>query len=387
MNYEKEYDQPYKFRVRAFNTIGNSFFQKKQYDSAAVYYRKALQMATEKKDTLLTGKAAANIGRIHFTKNSYDSAWVLFQTDYKNHKRERLFNEAAYAAQWMAKASLARGNRIAALDEAREAIRLLTLWPSDLYLRDTYYTMMQIFRATGNYDSAFYYSDRYRTLHDAIEKEVATSSLAVSKARLNSETSRYRIQKIKKEKQEQLFIRNSLMVAIIALFLIVVLVINRGRLKHKMAEEKAEKEKMLLEQKIQAAREQMRFLTTKAIEKTNLIEKLELQMKDKHATTEQAAILTELMQHTILTEEDWIQFKALFEKIEPFFFQKLKDSAADITMAEQRMAALTRLQLTSKQMAAMLGISIDSVHKTRQRLRQRLQLGNETNLDEYIAGV
>jgi DNA-directed RNA polymerase specialized sigma24 family protein len=51
------------------------------------------------------------------------------------------------------------------------------------------------------------------------------------------------------------------------------------------------------------------------------------------------------------------------------------------------MAALTRLQLTSKQMAAMLGISVDSVHKTRQRLRQRLQLGSDKNLDEYIAGM
>lgn len=387
MNYEKEYEHPYKFRVRALNAIGSSFFQKKQYDSAAVYYRKALQMAAEKKDTLLTGKTAANIGRILFTKNNYDSAWLLFAADYKNNKQERIYNEAAHAAQWMAKASLAKGNQVAALSEAREAVHLLSLWPNDSYLRDTYYSLMQIFKATGNYDSAFYYSNRYRTLHDEIEKEVATSSLAVSKARLNAEVSRYNIQRIQKEKQEQLFIRNSLMAAIIALFLIIVLVINRGRLKHKMAVEKAEKEKMLMEQEIQAAREQMRIFTTKAIEKTNLIEKLELQIKDSHATTEQAAILAELMQHTILTEEDWIQFKTLFEKIEPFFFQKLKENAADLTLAEQRMAVLTRLQLTSKQMAAMLGISVDSVHKTRQRLRQRLQLGNDTNLDEYIAGV
>ena len=51
------------------------------------------------------------------------------------------------------------------------------------------------------------------------------------------------------------------------------------------------------------------------------------------------------------------------------------------------MAALIRLQLTSKQMAAMLGISVDSVHKTRQRLRQRLQLNPDVNLDDFIAGI
>ena len=51
------------------------------------------------------------------------------------------------------------------------------------------------------------------------------------------------------------------------------------------------------------------------------------------------------------------------------------------------MAALTRLQLTSKQMASMLGISVDSVHKTRQRLRQRLQLGSDINLEEYVSNI
>jgi DNA-binding CsgD family transcriptional regulator len=60
---------------------------------------------------------------------------------------------------------------------------------------------------------------------------------------------------------------------------------------------------------------------------------------------------------------------------------------ADITVAEQRMAALTRLQLTTRQMASMLGISVDSVHKTRQRLRKRFTLGNDANIEEYIAGI
>ena len=58
-----------------------------------------------------------------------------------------------------------------------------------------------------------------------------------------------------------------------------------------------------------------------------------------------------------------------------------------ITVAEQRMAALTRLQLTNRQMASMLGISVDSVHKTRQRLRKRFDLTSDANLEIYIAAI
>lgn len=46
-----------------------------------------------------------------------------------------------------------------------------------------------------------------------------------------------------------------------------------------------------------------------------------------------------------------------------------------------------RLHLTTKQMATMLGISPDSVHKTKQRLRQRLQITPESTLEESVAAI
>ena len=98
-------------------------------------------------------------------------------------------------------------------------------------------------------------------------------------------------------------------------------------------------------------------------------------------------LISELSQQTILTEDDWDKFKSLFEKIFPLFFQRLKNTTAEITIAEQRMAALIRLQLTTRQMASMLGISIDSVHKTKQRLRRRFNIGADANMDEYIASI
>jgi len=56
-------------------------------------------------------------------------------------------------------------------------------------------------------------------------------------------------------------------------------------------------------------------------------------------------------------------------------------------VAENRLAALTRLNLTTKQIASMLGISVDSVHKSRQRLRQRFQVNGETNLEEVVSSL
>ncbi len=380
MNYETDYTDPYKYRIKALITIGTCFYSMNLHDSAHTYYQKALQLATQNKDTLLTSKVLGNIGRIIFAQKNMDSAYVLFSIDYLQHKKDSIYNEAANASQWMAKASLVMGRNSTALAEAKESIRLLGLWPNDPYLRDTYHTLTQVYRAIRNYDSAFYYNDRYKALNDSLEKEVATSSLAISKARLNDEVSRFNIQKLNKEKESQLLLRNIIIAGIVLLFLIILLFLNRKRLKEKIKIEKVEQEMVL-------AKEQMKMFTNNLIEKTNLIERLQMQIKDKAAITEQNAIISELSQHTILTEQDWSKFKTLFETIYPDFFKKLKDKFSDITVGEQRTAALIRLQLTTKQIASILGISADSVHKSRQRLRQRFQVDLNANLEELMVNL
>jgi DNA-binding CsgD family transcriptional regulator len=307
--------------------------------------------------------------------------------DYKASKETGYHDNAANSLQWAARTNLAMGNKTTALAEVREAFHLLKLWSDASYLRNTYYTATQIFREMGFYDSAFYYNNLWSALNDSLEKVVATSSLAISKARLNNETSRYAIQNLNKEKRTQLVLRNIMIAAILVFSFIVILVVNRQRLKEKLKTGKAELENLRMEQEMASAKEQMRMFTENIVEKTSLIEKLELQAKDKEASSEQQAIIAELTHQTILTEEDWTQFKALFEKIYAGFFLKLKEKFPDITIAEQRMAALTRLHLATRQISSMLGISVDSVHKSRQRLRQRFHVGADSNLEELVAEI
>ena len=172
------------------------------------------------------------------------------------------------------------------------------------------------------------------------------------------------------------------------------MLINGQRLKTKYKQNLAEKEKisaqqqtLLTQHEMESASIQLKMFTENIIEKTNLVEKLQQQLKNRTISFDEQQLISELSLQTILTEEDWDNFKLLFEKIFPMFFQRLKIISPDITVAEQRMAALTRLQLTTRQMASMLGISVDSVHKTRQRLRKRFNLGADANMEEYISGI
>lgn len=369
------------------NTAALGYHRQQKYDSAFFWYQTSLKIANTLKFDLWKGIIGGNMGQIYYEQKQYNTALALFLADHKFSTEGQLYDNAANSLQWAARTQVRLGNKSTALQYVREALHLLQQTPDMFYLRNTYVAAVEVFKAMGEYDSAFYYNTKYSALNDSLERVIALSGLAVSKARANDEKNRYNIQALLKEKEKQVLHRNLLITAIVLLGIVGFLVITRQRLKAKLQVERMEQEKQRMEQEIISAREQLQMFTENIIEKTSLIEKLEEQVKGNSVSAEQQLLITELSQQTILTEDDWIKFKTLFEKIHPLFFQQLKQKAADITLAEQRMAALTRLQLTSKQMAAMLGISVDSVHKTRQRLRQRLQLSNDINLDEYIAAV
>lgn len=371
----------------ACNTIALGFHRLQNYDSAFFYYNKAMLYADELKLDIWKGIISGNMGQIYFAQKKYDTALTLLQTDYNISKKDKLYDNAANSLQWAARTQLQLGNNEVALQYVREAFYLLEKIPNMNYLRNTYQAATEVFKSLENYDSAFYYNTKYGALNDSLERVVALSGIAVSKARANDEKSRYRIQSLQKEKEKQVFQRNILIAAIILFGVVGFLVITKQRLKAKLEVARAEQEKQRMQQEMVFAREQLNMFTENIVEKTNMIEKLEEQVRDKTVSTEQQMLITELGQQTILTEDDWIKFKLLFEKIYPTFFKQIKKTAPDITLAEMRMAALVLLQLTSKQTAAILGISVDSVHKTRQRLRQRLQLNSDVNLDDYIAGI
>jgi DNA-binding CsgD family transcriptional regulator len=65
----------------------------------------------------------------------------------------------------------------------------------------------------------------------------------------------------------------------------------------------------------------------------------------------------------------------------------LREKAADISLAEMRMAMLMRLQLDNKEMASILGISAESVTKSKRRLKARLLLEQNEDLETSILTV
>lgn len=84
------------------------------------------------------------------------------------------------------------------------------------------------------------------------------------------------------------------------------------------------------------------------------------------------------------SEEDWNVFEANFNQVHDEFFKRLKGEYPELTPGDLRLAAYLKMNLTSKEVAPLLNISLRGVENKRYRLRRKMGLGPEENLTEFL---
>ncbi len=86
----------------------------------------------------------------------------------------------------------------------------------------------------------------------------------------------------------------------------------------------------------------------------------------------------------INSEDDWKFFEDAFNNADKDFLRRIKAQHENLTNHDLRLCAYLRLNLSSKEIAPLLNISVKSVEMKRYRLRKKLDLPHPENLTDYI---
>jgi ligand-binding sensor domain-containing protein/DNA-binding CsgD family transcriptional regulator len=94
----------------------------------------------------------------------------------------------------------------------------------------------------------------------------------------------------------------------------------------------------------------------------------------------------------ILSEEerinaDWDHFAVHFDKVHNDFLIVLKEKFPDLKPHELRLCAFLRMNLSSKEVAGLMNISVRGVEISRYRVRKKLQIPTEVNLAEFLLSI
>ncbi len=121
----------------------------------------------------------------------------------------------------------------------------------------------------------------------------------------------------------------------------------------------------------------------------NIIKKNEFltQLKNKLAEANKKEDIQEvisIINKNIAEKDNWKLFKEAFDNADKDFLQSVKKEHPNLTSNDLKLCAYLRLNLSSKEIAPLLNISVRSVEIKRYRLRKKMNLEHDQGLVEYI---
>jgi tetratricopeptide (TPR) repeat protein len=368
-------DQGYKDGIaRALGNIAEVYEIEKNDSLALQYYQQSLTINEAINDQSAVSSILNAMGEIHFRRAEYDESFRVQQQALKLAIETGSVNLQSDIYIALSNIYLIENNPGQALHHATRALETGREIDSKRNVADSYFQLSKVHAADRNYPKAYEFQSLYIALNDSLKSSENLSSIEKVKANYELDKKELEIKALNHEMHVKIIRRNSFIAACLALLVIGALVYNRQR--------------MIMNKRLESKRQLLNFYTHNLQEKSEMIDKInhDLETLKQRSVEEDTEIdkFNKILHAAILTDEDWENFKKAFEEVYPRFFAKLRYHYPDITVSELRLSALIKLKLSLKESASMLGISPESIKKSRYRLRKKFDLPEKETLEDFI---
>lgn len=358
-----------------YQNLGYFHIQSNQISSAIRYIHKGLKLSN---DPGKTGGLYTYLAQAMALNNLPDSAeyyhkQAIYNTKQSGSSSREIFSQLAYAS------FLRTHNRDA---EAHNLLLIIKKnyqihgWMDQMLFKELHITSLHL----HNNQDALQYFTVLEHLRDSVK-----TSMNLQKAlyyqfnnELEIKTLKMKMQYENRQNEIQFRHRQNMIIIYICIFFsigIIILLIIRLRLKIKNSELKKNELKITLEQKKRELTAQAMF----SIKKNKLVSEAIQDLRQLNFNENRDIIRTiERRLKNSLNDDDIQQFEHYFCQVHEDFYDKLKHDYPHLTPSELRLCALLKLNLNTKEIAAILNISPASVKTARGRLRIKLNLNNST---------
>jgi ligand-binding sensor domain-containing protein len=97
--------------------------------------------------------------------------------------------------------------------------------------------------------------------------------------------------------------------------------------------------------------------------------------------------LLNLLNFDVKLDEDWEHFAYHFDQVHVNFLKHLRERFPQLSANDCKLCAYLRMNLSTKEIAPLMNISVRGVEGSRYRLRRKLNLPNDANLTEFMLNL
>lgn len=397
----------------AFGSIGHLYEKKGQYNTALEYQRKALSIY----DSLHyePGKAQIfeNMGSIYEDQSDFLEARSYFQQALSSNRLVENHYQVISNLNNIGDTYRKTGDYPSALKNYQESLDLARQLGDKNQMGSALRDMAKTMHTMGRVEEAYRYLLEGKEIIEEIYASESARQTAIMQTLYELEQKDAAIAILEQEKRISGIIKFSSIAFIVLLVLLASLIISRQRLKlganRKLLSErekvlKAENElikadlanKELSEQQFQLELEsrskELTAHTLHNIQKNKILEELkeklsELIDQEGKVTKHQLKKVTKTIEMSFREDKNWDDFHKVFEQVHQTFFDSLNKQHSGLTSSDLRLAAMIKLNMSSKDIATFMGISPDSLRISRYRLRKKLEIKKGENLSNYIQNL
>ncbi|MEO6522680.1 MAG: tetratricopeptide repeat protein [Mucilaginibacter sp.] len=376
-------------KIGTINTMGLIYRNNKEFEQALSCFNAALKLSKDNKDTAWVAISTGNIGSVYFMQGHYSEALPFITTDYTTSLKYGEGANAAHALLRLAKISLVNRNLNQAGSRLSEVEKLIQVVHDGLKLKIEYYALKaELSELEGKLAESIAYLKSMEQAKDSLQQR--NNVAAVERTKLGWEMANHQvlINQLKTDAELGALKRNAIIMVLFFLIVISLLIYNQQLLKVKKDKSKLITEKKQVDEELKNAESEL-LLYTESIRKKNVVienfRKEIDRLETKVVNRDEAEHLEKMMQAHIMTDENWDEFKVIFSRVHAGFLLAIKKNFPGLSGTDTRILTLMKLQLSNREMANMLGITTDGIKKAKQRLRKKMGLQLDADMEHEIS--
>ncbi|MBI9036297.1 MAG: tetratricopeptide repeat protein [Bacteroidales bacterium] len=372
-----------------YNNIGNIYFSRSEISIAHEYYQKALELSKSLGDYKNMGVIYNNLGKLYSKQKNYSEAYDYLQRSLKCRQSINDKNGMAISYNFLGDYYIQVedfGNALAVIQKSLELGKEVGSLPSQMV---AYQLFNEVYEQEGEVRKALDAYKLYKQISDSIINEKTIQEITKTRMQLEFDKK----EKLVKAEQEKQKFKYGLIISILSLgFIISGLFYSllRNRTKRIYLEKKQlDLEKENLEKDLEIRNKELTTNVMYLVQKNVIVSNITTKMMDlkKRLKPDSRGGFQEIIMelHAVVDKEAWEEFEYRFQQVHTGFYTVLQEEFPDLTPGEKKLAAFLLLNMTTKEISSIMGISPNGVDKARYRLRKKMGIANrDVNLVNFL---
>ena len=376
-----------------YSTLGLIYKGWGKYETALEYFNKALQIDSKLGKEEKVALRIANIGSTYIEMNQPGPAIDNLQNSLKYFTEHEMPSYTATTLNELGRSYFLKKDYKKAEQAFLQSAEICRNNNYARFLMNSLDYLSKIYQESRQYDKAYGSLKEFQALNDSIFDNETQKKVAEFNARYELDQRQQENELLRRDNEivkkrhtvtVLVFSMGGFLLVILLLALLVRLKTNQNR--RLLTEKENEKLKMDLEQK----NKELTYNAMCIIKNNETVAKIAETLEDAIQAGEDEKGINNLVRklQNMEREKNWTEFEVRFTNVHEDFYNKLNTRFPDLTPNEKKLCAFLKLNMSTKDVAAITHQSVHSINVARTRMRKKLGIDQtEENLVNFLISL